>query len=284
MSDIEITKVYDAMVNRTCQVDFSTETSSAKATWFYGGAANPIENKIFNNTTFAATANLSSAPAAVQAMQKFIGETRDMQTSMNNQQIANSFKRDLHRIQAPKQSKEPVRVTLYGEEVEILKDGATDNNRRKLEDLTIVYLLRFGAFDQGGSGRDPVLVGADAILAFIFKKAAKDTQSAAFYGDVAKVVRTGSGDVSAAEVALHEIRRVQANTQVVEQKLRSLKKSVKSSAVESFGILVLTCTILFLVYRQGPKLVMKSRTAMVLAASLVLVYVLVRMAWLHIPR
>jgi len=251
---------------------------------FFGSARSIIEAKLYAQTG----AEEGQADAAdEEALKRFVDEITGMQSdpATTHEAIAKHLvakKYSLTIADAQGETDGVLAVSL-GPRTVRMPEPQSDSG---IKDLALVLLLRFGAF-QGGEGNATIgdgtraVLGANLVFAFLFKGVHEENAQASLR---ASMVSTGGADyIGKAGELLTSTRHLEGAERVVSDNLRSVRAATRTVVMESASITVLAATLLLVVWLRGGVVLSSHRTGPWIASVCILMYILARMLWLHMP-
>jgi hypothetical protein len=177
-----------------------------------------------------------------------------------------------------------------GAETILMPEEQSDTS---LKDLIVVLLLRFGAFPRIddmaadnervpiGDGTQAVL-GANLVLAFLFKAVHEENARNSLRSSM--TVDGGDEYIDKAGDHLNMTRHLEGAERVVAEKAHQVRAATRVVMMESACVLILAVTLLGVVWLRGGRVLASHRTLPWIGSASILVYVLGRMTWLHIPQ
>jgi hypothetical protein len=260
---------------------------------FFGSATSSLEEKLYG---------LVREDERGSKLDMFVKEVRSLQSGpdpISHEDMAAFMKQNNHTISAVVATHGIVQlvVTIDSEQVDVgrnIVDHGTVESNSALQDLAIILLLRFGSIEgiAGGVGAYSSatlsVVGANLVIDFLFKNnsdgAYADNARASLRRSMSVVSGDGSDDVEKAITLLKETRGLEDAERVVREKLLRVRVATRMVAIESTCVLILSVTVLGVVWWKGGIVLATNRIAAWAATILVMVYVVSRMLWLHLPR
>lgn len=258
----------EALSRTTPAIELTNGDARAiKASDFFHTAPSSIERKLQDAP---ASSTRTSVENFLEDLRTFLGEGRPL-----FKDVTDFIKRQDASIRAADSEGTEAVMTFAGDTVKVASTSPRVT-------LAAVYLLRYCAFDHKDFQGDIVLLGAELVLALMFKypnaeEALYDNAVNALYADVKDQLSKGGIDVEAPSVWANRSLRLQAGSLDVQTKADENHRRAVFTVVEAVGALTLAVTVAATTMTKGPQLVGSARVATMCAWAAVLLYVTARM-------
>lgn len=254
---------------------------------FFGSARSAIEAEL------SKASDRAGASEQTDVMQKFVNEIVGLQSEpgSTHDTVAKHMLDKEYLLTVSETEGGSVLCAKIGGATILMPEERSDST---LTDLMTVLLLRFGAFPriddmvEDGEDRVPVgdgtqaVLGANLVLAFLFKGVHEDNARNSLRASM--TVNGGDEYIDKAGDHLNMTRHLEGAERVVTEKARQVRISTRMMTMESVCVIILAVTLLGVVWLRGGRVLASHRTIPWIGSASILIYILGRMLWLHLPQ